>query len=172
MRFIHPHKKGAKQLVLIRKWWNDQEKELLKCLGGIMDMKFSSKGITCKIDPTTTNGFYGPKSIILGTKGEITKDEALLVIAHELIHIHYWKKITELKLTKNVMGSETQKEWELAEVVAYLVTTEKWLKKIWPTAAAPLYPEIKRLYLEVHPYWDGRPFNKFIKRVYKHINKA
>jgi len=44
-----------------------------------------------------------------------------MVIAHELFHIFYWRKIKKTGLTKSSPEKESKQEWKLAEVAAFLL---------------------------------------------------
>ena len=55
-------------------------------------MQLDISKIVCYIDDSTANGYYWSRTITLGVKGGVTYDDILMVIAHELFHIYYWRK--------------------------------------------------------------------------------
>jgi len=149
--------------------WNRHEKKILEKVYNLTGMRLETKHITCYLDASTPHGMYGHRTIYLGTRGGLIKDDILMVIAHELFHIFYWRKIKKDGLTKSELGKETRNEWKLAEVTAYLVTNEPLLRKIWPTARVYLYPEIKEIYKMVKKFWRKRDFNFFLQNAYAKI---
>ena len=150
----------------ISKTWQIKEYRILKEIKKITSISIKTSKITCYLDSSTTNAFYGNKRITLGIK-DITNDDILMVIAHELFHVFYWRKIKKMKLTKSSPGKGSKDEWKLAEVSAFLITNEKSLRKYWPSAQVGLYPETKEIYKKVKKFWKVGDFDNFISKSYK-----
>ncbi|MBU0466065.1 MAG: hypothetical protein KJ718_03580 [Nanoarchaeota archaeon] len=155
------------ELTRIESTWNKEENKILKTINQITSLDISTRSITCVIDSTTTNGYYGENKIFLGIKGGIDKDNLLMVIAHELFHIFYWKMLKKLKIiTKSNLGKEMFWEWALAEVTVYLLQKERRMKCFWSTAQIKLYPEITKVYQKVAPLWKKEAFQDYIIKSY------
>ncbi len=153
----------------VRMLWEGKESEILDNIKQITGLNMDTKNIICYIDNQTTNGYYGSRTITLGVKGRINKDDTLMVISHELFHIYYWRKIKRMKLTNSSPGNESKEEWKLAEVTAFLLTNESSLKKNWPNAKVYLYPEIKDIYKKVKKFWKKEDIEYFLTNSYKKI---
>jgi len=151
----------------IRKIWQKSEKKILKEIGNLTGLAIKTNSITCHIDDSTTNGLYGKNSITLGVKGGISADDVRMVIAHELFHIFYWKKLKKMCLTKSSPGKESKQEWNLAEVAAFLLTNEPSLKKCWPNAQVCLYPKTKSTCKKVKQFWKQGDIGYFLAQSYK-----
>jgi len=165
--------KSVKKDILnyVKKCWQNNEKNILNEINNLTRMYLDTKHITCYLDSSTSHSLYGHKTIILGAKGGLTKDDILMVISHELFHIYYWREIKKDRLTKSSMGSERKEEWNLSEVTASLITDEPSLKKFWPTSKVYVYPEVKHVYKKVNVFWKKGDFNYFLKNAYNRINK-
>jgi len=167
MKFIFKNVDSkSKKIKNIPITWEKKESEILDKIRQLTGLILKTEKIICTMDGSTSDGYYGYNNITLGVKGGIIKDDVLMVISHELFHIFYWKKVRKMKLSKGALGKESKKEWELAEITAYLITEE--LKSFWPCAKVYLYPEIKNLYKKVKKYW-GKDFESFLKKSYKII---
>jgi hypothetical protein len=151
--------------------WLKNESRILRKICQITGLIMKTDKIVCCIDDSTTHGFYGGRTITLGVKGGITLDDAKMVIAHELFHIYYWRQIKKLGLTKSSPGNESKKEWELAEVTAFLLTNEPSIKKFWPRAQVYLYPEIKNAYKKTRKFWKEGDLDSFLIKSYQNIRK-
>ena len=153
----------------IRKTWQESEKEVLKEIDNLTGLAIKTKNIVCHIDDSTTHGYYGENSIILGVKGGVSADDARMVIAHELFHIFYWKKLKKMHLTKSSPGNEAKWEWNLAEAAVFLLTNEPSLKKYWPKAKVHLYPKLKSTYKKIKPFWtpEKGDIGYFLAQSYK-----
>ena len=147
----------------IRSSWNKNERKITKEISLLTGISIETDSIVCYLDNSTTNGYYGSRTITLGVKGTITKDDALMVIAHELFHIYYWRKIKKMKLTNSSPGNESKKEWKIAEVSGFLLTSEPCLMKHWPKAKVYVYPEFTDTYKKMKCYWQIGDFAKFIR---------
>jgi hypothetical protein len=165
-RNLNKHTDSSLKIMRI---WTEKEAKILKGVERITGLRIKTDKITCYIDSSTTNGYYGGKSITLGVKGGIDEDDVLMVITHELFHIFYWQKVKQLKLSKSTPGKESKTEWELAEVAAYLLTKDTRLKRCWPQAKVYLYPEIKTTYLKVRKFWKKGNLDEFLYHSYKLI---
>lgn len=160
-----------KEVRNISKFWQKNELKILTDIKQITGGFISTEKIICRIDNSTTHGSYGSRTIFLGTKGGIDKEDILMVISHELFHIYYWKKIKEMKLTTSSPGNESKEEWKLAEVAAFLLINEPSLKNNWPNANVYLYPEIKDIYKKVKNFWKKGNIEYFLVNSYKKIRK-
>ncbi|MFH0711912.1 MAG: hypothetical protein V1889_02270 [archaeon] len=169
MKFIFKNNNPQPQEKEIPLIWEKNEPKIIKNIYQITGLKLKTNKIICTIDNSTSHGLYGYKNITLGIKGGITKDDILMVITHELFHIFYWGKIRKIKLSKGFLGKETKKEWELAEITAFFITSEPKLKKFWPNAKVYLYPETKELYKKVKRFWKKKDFEYFLKNSYKQV---
>jgi hypothetical protein len=199
MRFAVRHqsfKIEKKEVKNISKIWSRKESEIIGEINKIAGLSLTTDKIICYLDGSTTHGYYGGRTITLGiknshgifkpqtgtrskaagtepsssVKGGISKDDALMVIAHELFHIFYWRKIKKLGLTKSSPGNESRNEWALAEVCAFLLTNEPTLKKYWPKAQVHLYPEVKDVFMKVKRFWKVGNFNEFVRKSYEMIS--
>lgn len=148
--------------------WNKNESKILRDIKDLTGISANTNSLICYLDDTTSNGYYGSRTIFLGTKG-ISRDDILMVISHELFHIFYWRMIKKLKLTRSSPGTESKEEWKLAEVAAYLLTSEPALKKYWPNAKVYLYPETRDVYRRVRKFWKKGSFEEFLVNSYKII---
>jgi Zn-dependent peptidase ImmA (M78 family) len=174
MKFRNKNNTNSSDKELIRKIktpWGEREKGILDNINQITGLSINTEKIICYIDNKTTHGFYGSRTIYLGVKGGITKDDALMVISHELFHVFYWRKIKKMKLTTSSPGNESKIEWKLAEVAAFLLTNESLIRKNWPNAKVYLYPEIKEVYKKVKKFWKKGNIGYFLVNSYKTINK-
>jgi hypothetical protein len=162
------HKEIVKK---VRIFWKGKESEILDKIKNIAGIDINTDKIICYIDNRTTHGFYGSRTIFLGVKGGITKDDALMVISHELFHIFYWRKIKKMRLTNSSPGNESKEEWKLAEVTAFLLTNDSTLKKIWPKAKVYLYPEIEDIYKKVWRFWKIGNIDSFLINSYTELRK-
>jgi len=151
----------------IESFWVKYEANIRKKIMILTGISLKNDNIVCYVDSSTTNGYYGGRTITLGVKGGISKDDSLMVITHELFHIYYWKKIKKMGLTKNSPGNESKNEWKIAELAAFLSMGEPCLMKYWPKANLILYPQIKDVYKKVKSYWKNREFDKFLTKSYK-----
>ena len=163
-------KENAKEhLIRIKKGWNNQEKEILDQINKKTTIKISSNEIICFINTLDTNGYYGEDYITLGIIDKNTEKD-IMVIAHELFHIFYWKKLKEQGLFKEEIGKERKVEWELSEVTVYLL--QKDLQFLWPNIEIRLYPETKELYEKVKDIWKNNSFEDYLIKSYEIINKT
>ncbi len=165
------HKPSDRDIVRkVKMLWEEKESEILDNIKQITGISIHADKIICYIDNKTTHGSYGGRTIFLGVKGGITKDDALMVISHELFHIYYWRKIKRMKLTTSSPGNESKEEWKLAEIAAFLLTNELSLKKYWPKAKVYLYPETKDLYKKVRKFWKKGNVEYFLIHSYKKLS--
>jgi len=156
-----------KEIEKMKNIWNEKEKEIIATMNELSGLKINSKGITCYVDPYQKSGYYGEDNITVGTYKN--PQDILFVIAHELFHVFYWKKLLELKLTKSSMGNESLKEWELAEVTVHLITTENKMMEFWKDIEIEIYPEAKVLYNKVKDIWKNSSLEVYLTKSYKLI---
>lgn len=162
--------KGSTDLKLlkeIRFFWNKYEMKIIKEIFILTGISIKTGNIVCYLDNATNNGYYGSRTITLGVKGRITKDDALMVIVHELFHIFYWRKIKKMRITKSSPGNESKYEWNIAEATAFLLTSESSMMKYWPKANMHIYSETINVYKKVKDYWVNGEFDSFIRRAYR-----
>lgn len=145
----------------IEKLWKENEREIILTIKDITGIEISTENITCYFDPFTKLGFYGEKHVCISSKIEMKN--VLFVIAHELFHIFYFKKIKELSLK-----IDQEKEWNLSEIAVYLLQEDGRLKKFWPKSENCLYPELKNMYEKVKNYWN-LGFDNFLFKSYDSI---
>jgi hypothetical protein len=165
-RIITDGSKDNKPEVLerIKKTWNENEEEILKALTALTGIMLRTDKINCEINPYDKNGYYGEDNITIGI---YDKDESTLqVITHELIHILYWRKIKELKLTESTLGNETTWEWSLAEFTVYLIQKEPEMMKFWQSELIPLYSEVEKVAKLVEKFWEGKNFEEYLTKSY------
>ncbi|MBU2496606.1 MAG: hypothetical protein KJ767_00925 [Nanoarchaeota archaeon] len=143
----------------IKTLWYRNEIKILKTIKNITGIKISIKKITCYLDPYTKLGFYGKNHISLSTN--IKLKDVLFVIAHELFHIFYWRKIKKLSLKMN-----KEKEWILSEITVYLLQKQPEMKRFWPKSKIYLYPELKKVYKLIKRNWKPNEFNNFLIKSY------
>lgn len=153
-----------KELKEIERVWKKKEADILEELGRIMKIKTGTGGITCKVNPDDGNGYYGKNNIAIGVYDN--PQVTLYVMTHELIHIFYWRKLKELKLTKSVLGKEKKWEWALSEFVVYLIQKEPKMRKFWSDEKISLYPQVKRVKELVGKFWKGKDFDNFLIKSY------
>ena len=173
MKFAIRHQSSElekKEIRRIQGIWSKNELKIIKEINTITGLTLDTDRIICYLDSSTTHGCYGSRTIFLGIKGGIGKDDALMVIAHELFHIYSWRKIKKMGLTKSSPGNESKEEWKLAEVTAFLLTNEPSLKKYWPKAKVYLYPEIKGVFVKVKKFWKIGNIEYFLRNSYKAID--
>lgn len=173
MRFAVRHQSSKiekKEVENISKIWSRKESKIIREINKTTGLSLTTDKIICYLDDSTTHGYYGGRTVTLGVKGKISRDDALMVIAHELFHIFYWRKIKKMKLTKSYPGKESKEEWKLAEVAAFLLTNESSLKKYWPKAQVYLYPEIKDVFVKVKRFWKVGDVDGFVRKAYEVIN--
>jgi hypothetical protein len=149
----------------IRKIWNEKEDQIISKINEIIDLNISADEITCYVDPYQSGGYYGESNITVGTFEN--PEDVLFVISHELIHIFYWRKIIQLKLTKSRPGKETKREWELSEITDHLITTEPQLREFWNNIEIEIYPELKDFCPEMKKLWDENSFEDYLRKAYK-----
>lgn len=143
--------KNKSALQRIKKVWAAKEADILSNLRYLTNTKFVTNKIICEINPYDSNGYYGYNNIAIGI---YKNPQAILqVIAHELIHILYWRKIKKLKLTNSVLGKEKPWEWALSEFTVYLMQKDPKMIKFWPDEKIPLYPEAKKVSKLVKKFW-------------------
>src|SRR3989338_1032608 len=106
----------------IRDIWNEKEKEIIVIISKITGIKIDTENIICYVDPYQNGGYYEEDNITVGTYKN--PEDVLFVISHELFHVFYWRKLAELKITESVMGKEEFYEWQLAEAVVHILTTD------------------------------------------------
>lgn len=164
-QIVGRNKAVAGEVRRIRKIWEEREKEIIATINQLTNVGADTVGITCFIDPYTKGGYYGEDNITVGTYKDL--EDVLFVIAHELFHVFYWKKLAELKITKSVMGSEELFEWELAEVTVHLLQTEDKMRAFWPTIEIEIYPEIKETENKVRELWRKNSLDSFLMKAYK-----
>jgi hypothetical protein len=80
---------GKEDISYIPRLWRENESKILKNIYLLTGLSLKTNKIVCCIDGSTSNGYYGGKNITLGVQGGINKDDALMVITHELFHIYY-----------------------------------------------------------------------------------
>jgi Zn-dependent peptidase ImmA (M78 family) len=153
-----------KEVEQMKNIWNEKEKEIISTMNELSGLKINSKKIICYIDPYQKGGYYGEDNITVGTYKN--PEDILFVIAHELFHVFYWRKLAELELTKSTMGNESIKEWELAEVTVHLITTEDKMREHWKNIEIEIYPEIEHLYNKVKDIWENNSFEVYLKKSY------
>ena len=164
------HNSSDKEIVRnVKMSWKGKESEILDKIKQITGIDINADKIICYVDNKTTNGYYSDRTITLGVRGGVTKDDTLMVISHELFHIYYWRKIRKMRLTKSRLGTESKEEWKLAEIAAFLLTNELSLKKYWPKAKVYLYPETKNIYKKVKTFWKKGNLEYFLINSYKKI---
>ncbi|MBS3074008.1 hypothetical protein J4447_00980 [Candidatus Pacearchaeota archaeon] len=149
----------------VKNIWNGKEKEIVDTMNNITCIGIDINEITCYVDPYQNGGYYGEDNIMVGVY-ENPEDE-LFVIAHELFHVFYWRRLAELSITKSVMGKEEFYEWQLAEAVVHLLTTDERMRKFWRNIKIDPYPEIKGILTEIGKIWKEKPFDEFLKQIYK-----
>ncbi len=151
----------------MKKIWNKKEKQIVNAINKITNIGVDTTKIICYVDPYQNGGYYGEDNITVGTYKN--PEDVLFVTAHELFHIFYWRKLAELKITKSVMGKEKFYEWQLAEAVVHILTTDKRMRKYWKNIEIEPYPEIKETLKKIRMLWKEKPFDEFIKKSYKKI---
>jgi len=156
-------------LEMIQKVWEDKESEILDGIKKLSNMSFGIEKIKCEINPYDNGGYYGEDHIVVG----IYKNEQaiLQVIAHELIHILYWRKIKELRLIESVLGQEKPWEWALSELIVYLIQKDKNLSRFWPDEEVKLYPESEKIFKIVGQFWKNKNFEEFLTKSYNLLRK-
>ena len=168
MKFKPKGKFNSRKLNKIKRIWKEKESKILRCLNRLTGIKVKTNKITCKINPKDSNGYYGMKNI---TAGVYNNPQATLqVITHELIHIVYWKRIKELKLTRSILGKEKEWEWKLSEFSVYLLQKEPEMMKFWPNEKIPLYPKIKNFNKLAKKFWKGN-FDDYLIKSYALLRK-
>jgi|TARA_Y100000310_G_scaffold312933_1_gene360747 hypothetical protein len=156
-----------KEVGRMKNIWNEKEKKIISTMNELFDLKITSEKIVCYVDPYQKGGYYGKDNITVGTYKN--PEDVLFVIAHELFHIFYWRKLAKLGITKSKMGNESIKEWELAEVTNHLMATEDKMRTYWKNIEIEIYPEIEHLYGEVKDFWKNNPFETYLKKSYELI---
>ena len=149
----------------IKSIWNKKEEEIVKIMNEITRTGIDARGITCYVDPYQNGGYYGKDNITVGTYKN--PEDVLFVIAHELFHVFYWRKLAEMKLTESVMGKEKLFEWELAEVTVHLLTTESKMRNFWQNIEIEVYPEIEKALKKVNIIWKENSFENYLEKAYK-----
>ncbi len=165
IRLVELNKKNVKKdSIRIKNAWGEKEKEILYKIKIRTGLEISTENIVCSLNPYTSNGFYGENNITLGLVDENSETD-VMVIAHELFHIFYWRKLRELGLFSKRLGKEKQWEWALAEVTVYLL--QKDLQKSWPNTKIELYPETKEVYDRVKYFWKKEKFDNYLIKSYE-----
>lgn len=149
----------------IKSIWDEKEKDILKTMNKITGIGAETKEIICYIDPYQNGGYYGENNITVGTYKN--PEDILFVTAHELFHIFYWRKVSELNLTKSIVGKEKFFEWQLAEAAVHLLTIEPKMRKFWKTIEIDPYPEIEETLSKIKKIWEDNSFNDFLKKSYE-----
>ncbi len=154
----------ANEVERIKKIWNEKEKEIVAEINKLTGLKINPKNILCCIDPYQKGGYYGEDNITVGTYKN--PEDVLFVIAHELFHIFYWRKIKELGITESVLGKEEIWEWELAEVTVHLLQTESSIRKFWQTINIEMSPQFEEICKIVKDIWKKNSFSEFLTKSY------
>jgi hypothetical protein len=158
-----------KEVERVKNIWNKSEKEIIKTINEITNITIESKNITCYVDPYQKGGYYGEDNITVGTYKN--PEDVLFVIAHELFHVFYWKKLDELKITESKMGNEKYSEWCLAETTVHLLQVEPKMREFWKTIKIEIYPELKEDYDKFKEIWENNSFENYLKECYERLIK-
>tara|TARA_Y100000310_G_scaffold343152_1_gene449462 strand:- start:1631 stop:2320 length:690 start_codon:yes stop_codon:yes gene_type:complete len=153
-----------KEVEQMKSIWNEKRQDIISTMNEITKLSISDYEITCYVDPYQKGGYYGEDNITVGTYKN--PEDVLFVIAHELFHIFYWRKLVELKITKSRMGNESIKELELAETTVHLITVEDKMRDHWKNIEIEIYPELEDLYGQLKPLWDENSFEVYLKKSY------
>ncbi len=153
-----------KEVERIKNIWNEKGKNIIATMNEILKLSISDEEITCYVDPYQKGGYYGEDNIAVGTYKN--PEDVLFVVAHELFHIFYWRKLAELEVTKSTMGTESIKEWELAETTVHLITTEDKMREYWKNIEIEIYPELEDLYERIKNIWSENSFEVYLKKSY------
>lgn len=153
----------------LKKIWNEKENEIVETINEITGVGVDTTEITCFVDPYQNGGYYGEDNINVGTYKN--PEDVLFVTAHELFHIFYWRKLAELKITESAMGKEEFYEWQLAEAVVHILTTDERMKKFWMNIEIDPYPEIEEMLAKLKKIWKEKPFDDFLKDAYNTYKK-
>tara|TARA_B100002003_G_scaffold250150_1_gene288522 strand:- start:935 stop:1624 length:690 start_codon:yes stop_codon:yes gene_type:complete len=159
-----------KEVERMRTIWNEKGQEIISTMNEITKLLISDDEITCYVDPYQKGGYYGEDNITVGTYKN--PEDVLFVIAHELFHIFYWRKLAELEITKSTMGTESPQEWELAETTVHLITTEDKMREYWKGIEIEIYPELEDLYNLVENIWNENSFEVYLKKSYDFIENG
>lgn len=161
---VNKDRNVEEDLVRIKKSWENKESGILNEIRKRTHIEISTKEITCFLNPYNTDGFYGENKIILGLV-DLNTETDLMVIAHELFHIFYWRKVKEMGLSKSNLGEEESWEWCLAEVTVFFLQRD--LQKLWPDTKIEIYPETKEVYEKVKDFWESESFENYLTKSYK-----
>ena len=153
----------------VREIWNEKEKEIIVTMNKITGIGINTKEITCYVDPYQNGGYYGEDNITVGTYKN--PEDVLFVTAHELFHVFYWRRLAELNITESVMGKEEFFEWQFAEAVVHILTTDERMRKYWRNIEIKPYPEIEEILTKLKTIWKEKPFDEFLKQAYKIYKK-
>jgi len=144
--------------------WKEKEKEIISTMNKLSKLNISTENITCYVDPYQKGGYYGEDNITVGNYRN--PEDVLFVIAHELFHIFYWRKLIKLNITKSTMGNESPMEWEIAETTVHLIATEQKMREFWKNIEIEIYPEIKEMYGKLKNIWEENSFEDYLTQAY------
>lgn len=156
---------ASEEVKRLKKIWEEKEEKIVATMNELTEIGVDTAKITCYADPYQKGGYYGEDNITVGTYKN--PEDVLFVIAHELFHVFYWRKLAELRITESVMGKEKLYEWELTEVIVHLLQTEDKMRAFWPTIEIEIYPEIKETQNKVKKLWEENSFEVFLVKAYE-----
>lgn len=153
---------------ILNKVWHEKEKDIFEAIKLRTGIMMFAESMICYLDPYTRLGFYSEgKSITISS--QLPLKDSLMVIAHEIFHIFYWKKVAEMRLFEK--KNPKHGEWELSEATVYFLLKEKEFNKFWPGVRINLYPNIRDIYKKVKDFWAEGDFNNYILKSYGILNE-